>query len=316
MSKNHFLWVPAGRVLLVGVAICTVLVLTGKSVWAHGEDLSEATPTSTSVSNPSNLSSPEAAGLQAACWALTLPYGAAKMAYAIGGGIVGGLAWAITGGDMEVAKSIWIPSMTGHYIVQPENLTGESDIQTVREQARDIIEAVRRTSAICRDLTQYARKSSTRDDTIVSLGGRLDEALKIARYAASFHDITIVKRYDVGATTRGNPDELLHAFVNLITNAVHSMDRGGGTLTLETQVAGRAVQVHIRDTGCGIPEELLGQIFEPFFTTKDPGKGTGLGLYNVKTIVNKMHGTIAVESRLGEGTTFVVTFPPAEETAP
>lgn len=197
-----------------------------------------------------------------------------------------------------------------------ENLTGESDIQTVREQARDIIEAVRRTSAICRDLTQYARKSSTRDDTIVSLGGRLDEALKIARYAASFHDITIVKRYDVGATTRGNPDELLHAFVNLITNAVHSMDRGGGTLTLETQVAGRAVQVHIRDTGCGIPEELLGQIFEPFFTTKDPGKGTGLGLYNVKTIVNKMHGTIAVESRLGEGTTFVVTFPPAEETAP
>jgi hypothetical protein len=50
---------------------------------------------------------------------LSMPYGAAKVAYAIGGGIVGGLAWAMTGGNLEVAKSVWIPSMTGDYIVQP-----------------------------------------------------------------------------------------------------------------------------------------------------------------------------------------------------
>jgi hypothetical protein len=131
MSTNHLLRVQAGRMLLVGAAVCTVLVVTGKSVLAHGEDISETSPSQSSPSSPSNLSSPEAAGLQAASWALTVPYGAAKMAYAIGGGIVGGLAWVMTGGDTEVAKSIWIPSMTGDYIVQPQHLTGEKHLYFV-----------------------------------------------------------------------------------------------------------------------------------------------------------------------------------------
>lgn len=194
-----------------------------------------------------------------------------------------------------------------------ENLMEEKDLKTIHEQAREITEAVRRTSTICRDLTQYARKSSTREESTVCLNGRLDEALKIARYAASFHDINVLKEYKTGAGAKGNPDELLHVFLNLITNAVHSMDHGGGTLTLVTQLVNGAARVRILDTGCGMPPEMLEQIFEPFFTTKGPGKGTGLGLYNVKTIINKMHGKIAVESRVDEGTTFTVTFPPVEE---
>jgi signal transduction histidine kinase len=193
-----------------------------------------------------------------------------------------------------------------------ENLMDEQDMATIREQAREIVEAVRRTSAICRDLTHYARRSSARDDSVVCLNGRLDEALKIARYAVSFHDIAVRKDYAPGAEARGNPDEVLHAFVNLITNAVHAMERGGGTLTLSTRNGPAGSTVCISDTGCGIPADLLGQIFEPFFTTKDAGKGTGLGLYNVKTIVNKMHGTITVESHVDKGTTFMITFPPTD----
>ena len=131
MSTNRFLWRQAGRVLLVGTLFCTVLVVADESVLAHGDDVAEMNPSQSSLSSPSNLASPESAGLQAACWALTVPYGAAKMAYAIGGGIVGGLAWAITGGDTEVAKSIWIPSMTGDYIVQPQHLTGEKHLYFV-----------------------------------------------------------------------------------------------------------------------------------------------------------------------------------------
>lgn len=131
MSTNRFLWVQARRVLLVGAAFCTLMTLTGESVRAHGDDLSETSPSHSSPSSPSDLSSPEAAGRQAACWALTIPYGAAKMVYAIGGGIVGGFAWAVTGGNMAVAKSIWVPSMTGHYIVQPQHLTGEKHLYFV-----------------------------------------------------------------------------------------------------------------------------------------------------------------------------------------
>jgi len=197
-----------------------------------------------------------------------------------------------------------------------ENLADERDLRTIHEQAKDIIEAVKRTSTICRDLTQYARKSSVNGDSQVNLNVRLDEALKIARYAASFHDITVVKRYGTAAVTTGNPDELLHVFVNLITNAVHAMDRGGGTLTLTTEVAEDEIRVTIADTGCGMSSEVAAHIFEPFFTTKGPGKGTGLGLYNVKTIVNRMLGTITVESHEGKGTTITINFPPPREVPP
>jgi len=190
-----------------------------------------------------------------------------------------------------------------------ENLVDEQDPVVIREQTKDIIEAVKRTSAICQELTQYARRSSVRGDAIVCLNGQLDEALKIARYAASFHDIAVVKAYTPGAAVRGSPDELLHMFVNLITNAVHAMDQGGGTLTLSTSMTKDGAQVAIADTGCGIALDVKEQIFEPFFTTKESGKGTGLGLYNVNTIMGKMGGTIAVESEVDRGTTFTLSFP-------
>jgi len=194
-----------------------------------------------------------------------------------------------------------------------ENLAEERDLAAVHEQAQDIIEAVKRTSAICRDLTRYSRRASPHEDVLVSVNGKLDEALRIARYASSFHAIEMIKQYQPGAAIKGNPDELLHAFVNLITNAVHAMELVGGTLTLETRVLHGQVDIRISDTGCGIAPEKIHEIFEPFFTTKAPGKGTGLGLYNVKAIVNKMHGTIAVDSTIDKGTTFILTFPNAEQ---
>jgi two-component system, NtrC family, sensor kinase len=193
-----------------------------------------------------------------------------------------------------------------------ENLVEERDLNTVHEQAQEIIEAVKRTSAICRDLTRYSRHASPHQDVLVSVNEKLDEALKIARYASSLHDIEMIKKYQPGAAVKGNPDELLHVLVNLITNAVHAMELVGGTLTLETKHLDGQVDVRISDTGCGIPPNKIPEIFEPFFTTKAPGKGTGLGLYNVKTIVNKMHGTIAVDSQIDKGTTFTLTFPNAE----
>lgn len=129
MSHDQLLWALVGRILFAGVALSALLILAGEFALARGENISDSIPSQSSPSSPP--SSPEAAGLQAASWILTVPYGAAKMAYAIGGGIVGGLAWAMTGGSMEVATSIWIPSMTGDYIVQPQHLTGEKHLYFV-----------------------------------------------------------------------------------------------------------------------------------------------------------------------------------------
>lgn len=189
-----------------------------------------------------------------------------------------------------------------------ENLAEEQDLEAVHAQAREIIEAVKRTTAICRDLTSYSRRASSLQDCAMAINTKLDEALKIARYAVALQDIEVRKSYRPDATVKGNPDELLHVFVNLITNAVQAMERGG-TLRLETTVVDGATQVRVSDTGCGIPQELLGQIFEPFFTTKPPGKGTGLGLYNIKNVIHHMHGTIEVKSQVGHGSTFTITFP-------
>lgn len=196
-----------------------------------------------------------------------------------------------------------------------ENLVEERDFPTIREQAREIVEAVKRTSAICQDLTRYSRQSSASDGSLVYINGKLDEALKIARYAARLHDIEVVKHYTQGAVVRGNPDELLHVFVNLITNAVHAMEQTGGSLTMETRMVADAVDVRISDTGCGIAPGLKEKIFEPFFTTKPPGKGTGLGLYNVRNIVHEMNGNVAFDSEVDKGTTFTLSFP-TQELAP
>jgi two-component system NtrC family sensor kinase len=188
-----------------------------------------------------------------------------------------------------------------------ENLSDEEDLDAVHAQARDIIDAVKRTTAICRDLTSYSRRTSLRQDCMVHVNGKLDEALKIARYAVALQDIDIRKLYQPDVVIKGNPDELLHVFVNLITNAVHAMEHHG-TLTLETSAVASTIQVRVSDTGCGIEPELQSRIFEPFFTTKPPGKGTGLGLYNIKNVIQRMNGSIGVDSHIGRGSTFTLTF--------
>ncbi len=184
----------------------------------------------------------------------------------------------------------------------------EEDPATVRGHAQEIIDAVKRTTAICRNLTQYARRITSDDFVEVHANARLDDALKIARYATVLQDVRIVKDYAEKAVIKARPEEMLHAFVNLIVNAIQAMDNKG-TLTLTTLVDEAHVEVRIADTGSGIGPDRLPHLFEPFFTTKAPGKGTGLGLYNVKSIVEQHLGKILVESTVGSGTTFRLLFP-------
>jgi signal transduction histidine kinase len=102
---------------------------------------------------------------------------------------------------------------------------------------------------------------------------------------------------------------LRRVVLNLVHNALDAMPQGG-TLTLAAQGTATQVQLHVRDTGNGIPAAQLPHIFEPLYTTKP--EGTGLGLYIVREIVTAHAGEITVQSVEGHGTTFLLTLPRAE----
>ncbi|MBI4643649.1 MAG: PAS domain-containing protein, partial [Deltaproteobacteria bacterium] len=113
------------------------------------------------------------------------------------------------------------------------------------------------------------------------------------------------------------PDEFNQVLLNLIINAAHAIDevvgkgeQSKGTITISTRKDGDWVEVQVKDTGAGIPEEIKSKIFDPFFTTKQVGKGTGQGLaISHSVIVDKHGGTISFETEMGKGTTFIIRLP-------
>jgi signal transduction histidine kinase len=92
-------------------------------------------------------------------------------------------------------------------------------------------------------------------------------------------------------------------------NAFQAMNGGGSLLLRTSLIEEQLVSVQIADTGTGISRQTLTHIYEPFYTTKKTGKGTGLGLFITKKLVESFTGTISVESSEGEGTCFTLTFP-------
>ncbi len=121
----------------------------------------------------------------------------------------------------------------------------------------------------------------------------------------------------------GDPTQLHQVLLNLAVNARDAMPQGGAftitasNITLDAQYAGTSpeakagpyVLIEVADTGTGIPPEVRDRIFEPFFTTKEIGKGTGIGLATVHTIIRSHGGFLQVESEVGRGTTFKIYLP-------
>jgi len=110
----------------------------------------------------------------------------------------------------------------------------------------------------------------------------------------------------------GTEDQLQQVLMNLVSNAVQAMEpRDGGLLRIETKLSRNRnkVLIRVKDNGIGIPEENLPKLFEPFFTTKKKGKGVGLGLSVVYGIIQEHGGSIRVDSKVGEGSTFKVKIP-------
>ncbi len=193
------------------------------------------------------------------------------------------------------------------YVLQlaaPGESPAQDDLQRIRELCK-------RGGDLTRQLLSVARKGRSRVGP-VNLAGVLRSVHLLLRRTVPQGVQVVFDVPDDLPEVRGNPSNLMTAFLNLGLNARDAMP-GGGVLRVEARAdGGRSVRVTVSDTGTGIPRAIQDRVFEPFFTTKDPGKGTGLGLSSVYTAVQEGGGEISLASSVGEGTVFTVTLPAAE----
>jgi two-component system NtrC family sensor kinase len=167
----------------------------------------------------------------------------------------------------------------------------------------------RRCKEITHKLLSFARQTDTtvEDVNIIAL---LEELVALSSQRAKYGMVEIRTHFQRNLPSpKVSPSELQQVFFNLINNAIDAMESQGGTLTISCGQKKDFLVIKVSDTGKGIPEANLDRIFDPFFTTKPVGKGTGLGLSICYGIIEKMEGTLEVESRVGKGTTFVVSIP-------
>jgi two-component system NtrC family sensor kinase len=169
----------------------------------------------------------------------------------------------------------------------------------------------RRTSKIVSNLLAFSRQSKM-ELRRINLNRLIEHTLFLNSNLLKIDGIKVETDLDFSLPDLiGSEDQLQQVFMNLISNAAEAMEAKGGVLRIETRHSLREgkLLVDFKDTGVGIPEENLLKLFEPFFTTKKKGKGVGLGLSVAYGIVQEHAGSIYVESRVGEGTTFHVKLP-------
>lgn len=162
-----------------------------------------------------------------------------------------------------------------------------------------------RVSHITKQTLSFYRESQKA--VTVSVAELLDDVLELQQRPMQTANITLERDYSSKGTVHGFPSELKQVFMNLISNAIQAMPNGGRMRVRLTETAGwrgrpAGVRVFISDTGVGITPENAKRLFEPFFTTKST-KGTGLGLWISRGIVQKHEGTLRFRSFFGDGAT-------------
>jgi nitrogen-specific signal transduction histidine kinase/CheY-like chemotaxis protein len=185
---------------------------------------------------------------------------------------------------------------------------------SVDDVLHDIREAAEQVRLIVKDLKLFSRGDEESRGP-VDVQRLLDSSARLARNEVR-HRARLIKDWHAVPAVIANEARLGEVFVNLIVNAAQAIPEGradDNEIRLCTRVADRGrVAIEIRDTGVGIPPEILGRIFDPFFTTKPIGVGTGLGLSICHRIVAELGGDIIVESARGRGTCFRVLLPAAD----
>jgi PAS domain S-box-containing protein len=189
------------------------------------------------------------------------------------------------------------------------------DLETIREAAQRASATVNRFLGIAR--RAEAPRERCRVNDLVK------QALDLMSHDFAMHQVTVRTQFDPALLSiLADYQDLTQAFLNLFTNASQAIAEahGRGTLSVSTALipdrGGSWVEVRVSDNGPGIAPEHRPRIFDPFYTTKSLGQRTGLGLTITHRIVTELGGTLTCESVVGQGATFIVRLPTAQQSAP
>jgi PAS domain S-box-containing protein len=186
---------------------------------------------------------------------------------------------------------------------EPENTQDFQDLKIIEKHTRNC-------KRIVEDLLKFARNVETKK-SVLRVNDLLREVISVVEHQFKLDNVTIETKLDTSIPALcADGEKLKQVFMNLLMNAKQAME-GQGKIRINTNQDSlrNVVTVVVEDTGSGIPSEILEKIFDPFFTTKATGEGTGLGLSVSYGIIKDHHGKIEVQSTLGKGSTFTITFP-------
>ncbi|MTI23236.1 GHKL domain-containing protein [Fulvivirga sp. RKSG066] len=185
-----------------------------------------------------------------------------------------------------------------------------NQVLTTEKLVNEIQDASQRINDLVMSVKGYTHMDQAPEKKPANIHIGINNTLTMLNHKLKKNNIAIEKNFDPNLPEPALfISEMNQVWTNLIDNAIDAMkDSESRTLTIATRKDGSFVNIDIKDTGKGIPDDIMGQIFDPFFTTKPVGEGTGLGLDVVQQIINQHNGSIKVDSKPGE-TIFKVCLP-------
>lgn len=218
-------------------------------------------------------------------------------------------------------------NLTDELVAEVEAAVHEADVDFLTDEVPKAIgqslEGIERVASIVRAMKEFSHPGSGHK-LAIDLNRAIQSTLTVSRNEWTYVAELVTDFAPDLPLVPCLPGDFNQVILNLVINAAQAIadvvgdgSAGKGTLTVRTRRDGDWAEIHIEDTGTGIPEDVRENVFDHFFTTKDVGKGTGQGLTIAHSIVVKKHsGTIALETEVGRGTAFIVRLPITDPARP
>jgi len=223
----------------------------------------------------------------------------------------------------EVNNPLTILSMNVSRVLLKLRRNPDLKVSEIVETFDKMEQNIGRIKAVVNTLTGLLKKSEKGKFEPLSLKLILEETLPLVQFQTYLDNLTGTEvEFDVPGNlplVRGDLERLQEVFLNMFINAYHAMEeRQHRRIRVHAQVDSsddKMIAIYFSDNGKGMTEEIQKKIFNYGFTTKPPGRGSGLGLYMCKYIIELHGGDVSVQSKVGEGTTFIIRLPAASETS-